>query len=179
MQEGYLCRQKYYWFSYFSPIFWYKVSYFSYFLNPEFPIFLSNHAAGHPEKFLWLQKQPQLISLRGRRSIEKERGFQAREKCEGRARKQATTSLKHLFLRGHNNTTCLVFFLICFNAKSVGEEIFKYYWKGFYQEKMVCLGSRDLEELPKSIYSLLWFQLTVQNKLLSSTKTFVKGRYKF
>ena len=41
------------------------------------------------------------------------------------------------------------------------------------------LGSRDLEELPKSIYSLLWFQLTVENKLFSSTKTFVKGRYKF
>ena len=137
MQGGYLCWQKYYWFSYFSPIFWYKVSYFFYFLNPEFPIFWSNHAAGHPEKFLWLQKQPQLISLRGRHSIGKEREFQAREKCEGRARKQATTSLKHLFLRGHNNTTCLVFFLICFNAKSVGEEIFKYYWKGFYQEKMV------------------------------------------
>ena len=136
MQEGCLCRQKYYRFSYFSPIFWYKVSYFFYFLNPEFPIFWSNHAAGHPEKFLWLQKQPQLISLRGRHSIGKEKAFQAREKCEGWARKQATTSLKHLFLRGHNNT-CLVFFLICFNAKSVGEEIFKYYWKGFYQEKMV------------------------------------------
>ena len=114
------------------PIFPFSQSWVSY-----FPIFLSNHAAGHPEKFLWLQKQPQLISLRGRHSIGKEREFQAREKCEGRARKQATTSLKHLFLRGHNNTTCLVFFLICFNAKSVGEEIFKYYWKGFYQEKMV------------------------------------------
>ena len=65
----------------------------------------------------------------------KEREFQVREKCEGRARKQATSSSKHLFLRGHNNTTSLVFFLICFNAKSVGEELFKYYWKGFYQEK--------------------------------------------
>ena len=45
MQGGYLCWQKYYWFSYFSPIFWYKVSCFSYFLNPEFPIFLFFWAA--------------------------------------------------------------------------------------------------------------------------------------
>ena len=40
MQGGYLCQRNYYWFSYFSPIFEYKVSYFSYFLIPEFPIFL-------------------------------------------------------------------------------------------------------------------------------------------
>ena len=32
----------------FLLFFEYKVSYFSYFLNPEFPIFLSNHAAGYP-----------------------------------------------------------------------------------------------------------------------------------
>ena len=114
------------------PIFPFSQSCVSY-----FPIFLSNHAAGHPEKFLRLQKQPQLISLRGRRSKGKEREFQAHEKHEGHARKQATTSLKHSFLRGHNTTTCSVFFLIFFNAKSVGRKIFKYYWKGFYQEKMV------------------------------------------
>ena len=48
-----------------------------------------------------------------------------------------------------------------------------------YKGEKEHLGSRNLEELPKSIYSLLWFQLTVENKLFSSTKTFVKGRYKF
>ena len=48
-----------------------------------------------------------------------------------------------------------------------------------YKGEKEHLGSRDLEELPKSIYSLLWFQLTVENKLFSSTKIFVKGRYKF
>ena len=139
------------------PIFPFSQSWVSY-----FPFFLSNHAAGHPEKFLRLQKQPQLISLGGRRSKGKEREFQAREKHEGHARKQATTSLKHSFLRGHNTTTCSVFFLIFFNAKSVWEENFQVLLERIlsgknglpkiYKGEKEHLGSRDLEELPKSIY---------------------------
>ena len=82
-----------------------------------------------------------------------------------------------------------MFFLIYFNAKSVGEENFQVLLERIlsgknglpkiYKGEKEHLGSRDLEELPKSIYSLLWFQLTVENKLFSSTKIFVKGKYKF
>ena len=119
------------------------------------------------------------VSLHGGPSKGKEREFQACEKCKGRTRKQATTLLKHSFLRGHNTTTCLVFFLIYFNAKSVGEENFQVLLERIlsrknglpkiYEAEKEHLGSRDLEELPKSIYSLLWFQLTVENELFSST----------
>ena len=114
------------------PIFPFSQSWISY-----FPIFLSYHAAGHPEKFLRLQKQPQLISLRDRHSKGKEREFQAREMHEGHARKQATTTLKHSFLRGHNTTTCSVFFLIFFNAKFVGEENFQVLLERILSGKMV------------------------------------------
>ena len=64
-------------------------------------------------------------------------------------------------------------------SSTTGKDFIRKKWSPQNLQGEEHLGSRDLEELPKSIDSLLWFQLTVENKLFSSTKTFVKGRYKF
>ena len=64
-------------------------------------------------------------------------------------------------------------------SSTTGKDFIRKKWSPQNLQGEEHLGLRDLEKLPKSIDSLLWFQLTVENKLFSSTKTFVKGRYKF